>query len=239
MHNQKKLTKKQRRLLREQTNAVDNNLQIKNLTPLTRNQQIAFQSYNKGKHLMLHGTAGSGKTLCAVYLALKDVLNEVYEKAIIIRSVVPSRDIGFLPGDQNAKIKVYEMPYIQLCKELFNRSDAYKLLQHNRSLEFISTSFIRGLTINNSVVIVDECQNMNWAELSTVLTRIGKNCKIIICGDTKQSDLSERDGKHDLLKLINVLKRMKSFEFIQMTSDDILRGDFCKEFIIECERLNY
>jgi len=239
MHSQKKLTKKQRRLLREQTNASDNNLKIKTLTPLTRNQQLAFQSYSKGKHLMLHGTAGSGKTLCAVYLALKDVLDGVYDKAIIIRSVVPSRDIGFLPGDQEAKIKVYETPYVQLCKELFNRSDAYKLLQHRQSLEFISTSFIRGLTISNSVVIVDECQNMNWGELSTVMTRIGTNCKVLICGDTKQSDLSERDGKQDLLKLINVLKRLKTFEFVQMTSEDIVRGEFCKNFIVECEKLDY
>lgn len=239
MHSQKKLTKKQRRLLREQTNAIDNNLKIKTLTPLTKNQQLAFQSYSRGKHLMLHGTAGSGKTLCAVYLGLKDVLDGVYEKVIIIRSVVPSRDIGFLPGDHDAKLKVYEMPYVQLCKELFNRSDAYRLLQHNKNLDFISTSFIRGLTINNAVVIVEECQNMNWGELSTVLTRVGTNCRVIVCGDTKQSDLSERDGKRDILKLITVLKRLKTFEFIQMTSDDILRGDFCKDFIVECERLNY
>lgn len=236
----KKLTKKERRLLRAQGITINNVMDLQNINPMTLNQKKAFESFKKNKNLMLHGTAGTGKTFVGLYLALKEVLqNEQQDKVIIVRSVVPSRDIGFLPGNHKEKIKVYESPYYLICTELFNRGDAYDILKQKNQIEFISTSFIRGITIKNSIVVLDEIQNMNWGEISTVLTRVGENCRVVICGDTKQSDLSEKDGKKDLLKLLNICRNMNTFEFIQMTKNDIVRSGFVKEFIIECENLGY
>lgn len=236
----KKLTKKERRLLRAQGITVNNVMNLGDISPKTMNQKKAFDAFRKHKHIMFHGTAGTGKTFVGLYLALKEVLHyEEHDKVIIVRSVVPSRDIGFLPGNQKEKIKVYESPYQLICTELFNRGDAYDILKQKNQIEFISTSFIRGITIKNAIVIIDEVQNMNWGEISTVLTRIGENCRVIISGDTKQSDLSEKDGKRDLLKLINVCKNMNTFEFVQMTRNDICRSGFVKEFIVECETLGY
>lgn len=179
-------------------------------------------------------------TFIALYLALNDVINNnKYKKVIIIRSTVPSRDMGFLPGTHKEKAKVYETPYHTICSELFGQPSAYTSLKQKNQIEFISTSFIRGTTINDAVIIVDEMQNLNWMELSTSLTRVGDNCKVILSGDTRQSDLSERDGKHDLLKIMNVCKRMNIFHFVQMTTADIVRSGFVKDFIITCEELGY
>ena len=239
MLHQKKITKKQRRLLRQQGVDVPSGLQLTKIQPLTDNQKRAFNSYENGKNLMLHGTAGTGKTFSAFFLALKDTLEDKYEKVIVVRSVVPSREMGYLPGTQKEKTKVYELPYYSICEQLFNRGDAYEILKSKNKVDFISTSFIRGITISNSIVIIDECQNMMWSELSTILTRVGENCRVLICGDTKQSDLTERTGKADVLKLLKVCQRMGSFDFIQMTRDDICRSGFVKQFIIECEELNY
>lgn len=239
MQTQKRLTKRQRRVLRQQSDTVENKFQLKRIVPLTKNQQLAFDAYADDKNLMLHGSAGTGKTFSAIYLGLKQVFADQYQKVVLVRSIVPSRDIGFLPGSEEEKIKVYELPYQQICSELFGRGDAYDLLKFKQKIEFISTSFIRGVTIQNSVVVVDEIQNMAWGELSTIMTRIGDNCRVILCGDTKQTDLSERNGKGDLLKLIRVCQNMQTFEFIQMTRNDIVRSGFVKQFIIECENLGY
>jgi len=239
MQTQKRLTKRQRRVLRQQSDTVENKFQLKRIVPLTKNQQLAFDAYADDKNLMLYGSAGTGKTFSAIYLGLKQVFADQYQKVVLVRSIVPSRDIGFLPGSEEEKIKVYELPYQQICSELFGRGDAYDLLKFKQKIEFISTSFIRGVTIQNSVVVVDEIQNMAWGELSTIMTRIGDNCRVILCGDTKQTDLSERNGKGDLLKLIRVCQNMQTFEFIQMTRNDIVRSGFVKQFIIECENLGY
>lgn len=242
MHTQKeKITKKERRLLRKQGVIVDSPINSLNpIVPLTQNQKKAFDAYKKGKNLLLHGSAGTGKTFIALYLALNDVINNnKYKKVIIIRSTVPSRDMGFLPGTHKEKAKVYETPYHTICSELFGQASAYTSLKQKNQIEFISTSFIRGTTINDAVIIVDEMQNLNWMELSTSLTRVGDNCKVILSGDTRQSDLSERDGKHDLLKIMNVCKRMNIFHFVQMTTADIVRSGFVKDFIITCEELGY
>lgn len=237
---EKKLSKKERRILRTQGINTNPAISLREISPKTMNQRKAFESFKKNKNIMFHGTAGTGKTFVGLYLALKEVIqHEEHNKVIIVRSVVPSRDIGFLPGNQKEKIKVYEYPYQLICTELFNRGDAYDILKQKNQIEFISTSFIRGITIRNAIVLIDEIQNMNWGEISTVLTRIGENCRVIISGDTKQSDLSEKDGKRDLLKLINVCRNMNTFEFIQMTKNDICRSGFVKEFLIECETLGY
>lgn len=236
----KKLTKKERRLLRAQGITVNNVMNLTDINPKTMNQKKAFDSFRKHKNLFFHGTPGTGKTFVGLYLALNEVLNhEEQDKVIVVRSVVPSRDIGFLPGNQKEKARVYETPYQLICTELFNRGDAYEILKQKNQIEFLTTSYIRGITIKNSILVIDEIQNLNWGEIYTILTRVGENCRVIICGDTKQSDLTEKDGKRDLLKLLNVCRNMNNFEFIQMNKNDIVRSGFVKEFIIECENLGY
>jgi phosphate starvation-inducible protein PhoH len=241
MQHQKKLTKKQKRQQGSQGAITPSGtLQMKEVAPLTLNQAKAFDGFDrKDNHLFMHGCAGSGKTLLALYLALERLEAQQIKKVFIVRSAVPSRNIGFLPGDSKAKMSVYEKPYQNLCAELYGRADAYEIMSKKGSIEFVSTSFARGLTLNNCVIIVDEIQNMNWMEMTTILTRVGKNCKLILSGDTKQSDLDERDGKHDLLKIIKVLKAMERFCFVQMTTDDIVRSGFVKDFIIQCEKFGY
>lgn len=234
-----RLTKRERRKLRKQGVTLETGISIKQFAPITRNQERAFKEYANGKNLFLHGTAGTGKTFLALYHGLKDVIRQNYDKVILIRSAVPSRDIGFLPGDEEEKTAVFETPYYDICSELFQYEAAYDFLKKKGQVQFTTTSFIRGITFENAVIIIDECQNLNFQELNTVLTRIGDNCKVLICGDTKQSDLNERTGKKDLLKIIEVCKKMNHFSFIQMQPDDVVRSSFVKEFILTCEELGY
>lgn len=239
---QDKMTKKQKRLLRKKQGVITNTGidPLRQITPLTFNQRAAFESFKKGKNLLFHGTPGTGKTYVGLYLGLNEVINHSnHKKVIIVRSAVPSRQIGFLPGSPKDKTQVYENPYYEHCSELFGRGDAYEILRQKKQIEFISTSFLRGLTFKDAVVIIDECQNMIWSEIYTVLTRIGPNCRVILCGDIKQSDLSEREGKEDVRKLFNVCERMGSFDFIRMLPKDIVRGGFCRDFVTTCEELGY
>lgn len=236
-----KLSRKERRLLKKRGMPVSTGIEsLKTIAPLTQNQKIAFDSFRKNKNLMFHGTPGTGKTFVALYLGLNEVINlERHKKVVIVRSAVPSRQMGFLPGSAKDKTAVYENPYFDHCSELFGRSDAYEQLRQKKQLEFISTSFLRGITLRDAVVIIDECQNMIWSEIYTVLTRIGDNCRVILCGDTKQSDLTEREGKEDVKKLLKLCENIGSFEFIRMTPDDVVRSGFCRSIILECERLGY
>lgn len=215
----------------------NNHLRLINIKPLTENQKIIFSDYNKGKNLFLHGSAGTGKTFLSLYLSLKTILDtRQYKKIIIIRSTVPSRDMGFLPGSVKDKQKVYESPYRESINELFERGDAYDILRNKGMIDFISTSFIRGTTFNNAIVIADEIQNFEWNELFATITRFGNNCKLICSGDIKQKDLKFSDN---LIKFTNVIKHMKDFSFIELNSNDIVRSDLVKDFIIQAEQLGY
>jgi len=160
-------------------------LTLHEIEPLTRNQVAAFES---DRHLVLHGVAGTGKTFISLYLAFDDMIKGLYDRTIIIRSAVPTRDIGFLPGTEKEKSAVYEEPYKDICIELFDRGDAYEILKNKNLVQFMTTSFIRGITLRDSVVIVDECQNMSFHELDSIITRIGEGSRIIYCGDFRQSD---------------------------------------------------
>jgi phosphate starvation-inducible protein PhoH len=234
-------TRRERKRLRKQGITIDTSLPITKITPLTDNQERAFRSYKQGKNMFLYGTAGTGKSFIASYLAMKDIqnLNNDLEKLIIIRSVVPSRQIGFLPGSSTDKAKEYEAPYYEIFSKLYEREDAYLALKQKKQLHFTTTSFLRGITFDNCILLLDECQNMTYQELHTVLTRVGNNCKIILCGDLRQSDLDERNGKHDLKKIMNIVKHMNRFDFIEMTADDIVRSGFVKNFIMTSEKLGY
>ncbi len=210
-------------------------------SPITETQEKTFHAYNENKHLLLHGIAGTGKTFMSLYLALEEVLDPgtVYDDVFIVRSVVSTRDIGFLPGDEQEKVSIYEAPYRSICRELFGMKDAYDALKQQNNIKFMSTSFIRGITINNAVVIVDECQNLNFHELDSIITRVGKNSKIIFCGDYTQTDLTRENDKRGILNFMKILKSINEFETIEFNIDDIVRSDFLKSYIIAKYKLGF
>lgn len=240
-----RLTRKQKRLLKQKglvpvEHEPRNPFQLRNVEPLTENQRKAFQSYfDDNKNLLLHGIAGTGKTFLSMYFALSDVLsnNTNYKKVVIVRSVVPTRDMGFLPGNQAEKSKVYEAPYFSICTELFGRGDAYDILKNKKIIDFVTTSFIRGITLNNTIIIVDETQNLTLHELDSVITRIGKNCKVIYSGDFRQSDLTKEQERNGLRDFMRILDNMKSFEYVEFDQNDIVRSSIVKEYIITKDKL--
>lgn len=206
---------------------------LRNLQPLTDNQRIAFEQYNQGKHLMLHGVAGTGKTFCALYLALEEVArNSQYDQVIIVRSTVPSRDMGFLPGSAKEKAKVYEQPYYEICADLYSRGDAYDVLKNKTMVNFITTSHLRGMTLRNAIVVVDEFSNMEFAELDTIITRIGQDCRLIFCGDIRQTDLKKDRDKQGIYTFMQIIAKLEAFAFIEFGVNDIVRSDLVKQYII-------
>ena len=215
------------------------NFNIKRIEPLTENQKITFDAYREGKNLMLHGIAGTGKSFISMYLALEEILrnDSKYKKLVIVRSVVPTRDMGFLPGSTKEKARVYEAPYYSICNELFERGDSYEYLKNRNTVEFITTSFIRGVTLNNCIILVDEIANCTLHELDSVITRIGRNCKIIFCGDFRQSDFIKDNDKKGLLDFIRIIKNMKYFKFVDFNEEDIVRSHIVKDYIIQKDRL--
>ena len=211
--------------------------QLTSISPLTENQNKTFENYRSGKHLLLHGYAGTGKTFISMFLGLEEILksrNSVYEKIIVIRSVVPSRDIGFLPGTTEEKISAYEEPYIDICNSLYwtRSGSGYSRLKELELFEFTTTSFLRGVTFSNAIVIVDEMQNMTFQELDTIMTRIGENCRIIFCGDFRQTDLEKKSDKSGIHKFMKILNKLENFAYIEFEKEDIVRSALVKEYII-------
>lgn len=240
----RRLTRKEKRLLRQGKSQEPKlekiNFNLKHFDPLTQNQRLTFDSFAKNKNLMLHGIAGTGKSFMAMYLSLKQILKEpdcLYNKIVIVRTVVPTRDMGFLPGNSKEKTKVYEAPYYAICSELFGRGDSYDYLKNKGIVEFISTSFIRGITLNDCIVIVDEMQNATLHELDSVITRIGHNCKVIFCGDFRQSDFTREHEKNGLTDFMRVVRNMRSFDLIEFDANDIVRSALVKEYIILKDRM--
>lgn len=239
----KRITKKQRQtnILTHEEYVTQNRLSLKRLSPITETQAELFDLYGEDISLGAIGTAGTGKTMCALYLALNDVINEkVYDKIVIVRTAVQTRDQGFMPGTLDEKMAYYEGPYIDIVEELFSKKGAYKALKEKGKIVFMSSSFVRGLTFDNSVIIFDECQNANEQELRSVITRVGKNSKLILCGDTKQDDLEAGKNKNDksgLAKILDILEGVDDFELVKFGVEDVVRSGFVKEFILAEERL--
>ena len=214
--------------------------------PITDNQKILFDYYAKGKNLFAYGAAGTGKTFISLYLALKDVLSETtpYEKIYIVRSLVATREIGFLPGDHEDKSSLYQIPYKHMVKYMFEmRTEAdfqmlYANLKAQGTIDFWSTSFIRGTTFDRTIVIVDEYQNLNFHELDSIMTRIGEDSKIMFCGDATQSDLVKQNERNGVVDFMRVLRLMPSVDLIEFGVEDIVRSGLCKEYILAKMELN-
>lgn len=208
---------------------------LNNFQPLTNNQKLFFDAYKRGDYFIaLHGVAGTGKTFIALYKALEEVLDRSnpFNKIILVRSSVQSRDMGHLPGDAEDKMEIFRQPYIQICHTLFGRQDAYQRLVEQGHIEFISTSFIRGMSFDDAIIIVDEMQNMNFDEIDTVMTRVGYRSKIIWCGDYRQTDLKKAGDKSGLLKFFDIAYHMSSFTRIEFVPDDIVRSSLVKDYIL-------
>lgn len=240
---QKRLTRRQKRQQETQVeNIVNKKFAMKRISPMTKSQEKVIKAFNQGSHIANIGSAGTGKTYLSMALALEDVLEkEEYERIIIIRSAVQSREQGFMPGSLTEKMGYYETPYQDIVNDLFGRADAYQIMKQKEMIVFMSTSFVRGLTFDNAIIIVDECQNMADTELRTIITRVGECSRIIFCGDTKQDDLKNSKNRLDRSGLpffLNVLRKMgDSFAIIEFSRDDIVRSELVKNFIIAEEDL--
>ena len=220
---------------------------LKEITPLTENQTLAFDAYDNGKNLFLYGCAGTGKTFIAMYLALKEILSGTspYEKLYMVRSLVPTREIGFLPGDHEDKSNLYQIPYKNMVEHMFKMPDdpAYNMLYDNlkaqETVSFWSTSFLRGTTLNNAIIIVDECQNLNFHELDSIITRVGTDCKIIFAGDVMQTDLIKTNERNGILDFMKILEVMEEFTSVEFGVEDIVRSGLIRSYILSKMHLGF
>tara|TARA_Y100000816_G_scaffold155137_1_gene110587 strand:+ start:91 stop:798 length:708 start_codon:yes stop_codon:yes gene_type:complete len=219
--------------------------QLTNIKPVTDSQKVVFDSWKQGQNQFLYGCAGTGKTFISLYLALSEVLkNETpYDKVIMVRSLIPTREIGFLPGDEEDKSALYQVPYSNMMQFMFEQpneqafSMLYDRIKQQGSFYFLSTSFLRGLTFDNSIIIVDECQNLNFHELDTIVTRVGQDSKIIFCGDFGQSDLSKLNERNGLMDFLQILHEMEEFNCIEFNIGDIVRSGFVRNYLIQKTKL--
>ena len=219
---------------------------MRDIEPLTANQQSLFDAYAQGKHLVAYGCAGTGKTFITLYNALKDVLdpNTPYDKVYIVRSLVATREIGFLPGDHEDKSSLYQIPYKHMVKYMFEmRTEAdfqmlYGNLKTQGTIDFWSTSFIRGTTFDKAIIIVDEFQNLNYHELDSIMTRVGQDSKIMFCGDATQSDLTKTNERNGIMDFMRIIRLMPSLDIIEFGVEDIVRSGLVKEYILAKMELN-
>tara|TARA_R110000823_G_scaffold266489_3_gene386228 strand:- start:563 stop:1258 length:696 start_codon:yes stop_codon:yes gene_type:complete len=225
---------------------INNSMSVKledllQFNPLTSNQEKTHKAWDEGDNLVLAGSAGTGKTFTALYLALGDVLDRdsEWDQIVIIRSMVPTRDMGFLPGTKQEKEDAFTVPYKSICKELLGDTSSYNKMVTSKQLQFESTSFIRGTTYDNSIIIVDEMQNLNFHELDSVITRVGRNSKIIFCGDYKQSDFKYNDEKNGIIHFTQIVEQLRNFTIINFGWEDIVRSDFVRDYIMTKEMLGF
>ncbi len=219
--------------------------QLNQIKPVTDSQKLVFDTWKQGQNQFLFGCAGTGKTFVSLYLALSEVLrNETpYDKVIMVRSLIPTREIGFLPGDEEDKAALYQVPYSNMMQFMFEQPNEqafetlYNRIKAQGSYYFLSTSFLRGLTFDNSIIIVDECQNLNFHELDTIITRVGQDSKIIFCGDFSQSDLTKTNERNGLMDFLQILQEMEEFNCVEFNIGDIVRSGFVRNYLIQKTKL--
>ena len=219
---------------------------MKKIEPLTDNQEELYKQYKLQQNVVAYGAAGTGKTFITLYNALRDVLDErtPYEKIYLVRSLVATREIGFLPGDHEDKSSLYQIPYKNMVKYMFEMPDdsAFEMLYGNLktqgTISFWSTSFIRGTTLDDAIIIVDEFQNLNFHELDSIITRVGENSKIMFCGDATQSDLVKTNERNGIVDFMRILRMMPSMSLIEFGVEDIVRSGLCKEYLVAKMEMN-
>ena len=219
--------------------------QLNQIKPVTDSQKVVFDSWKQGLNQFLFGCAGTGKTFVSLYLALSEVLkNETpYDKVVMVRSLIPTREIGFLPGDEEDKAALYQVPYSNMMQFMFEQPNEqafeslYNRIKAQGSFYFLSTSFLRGLTFDNTIIIVDECQNLNFHELDTIITRVGQDSKIFFCGDFSQSDLTKMHERNGLMDFLQILQEMEEFNCVEFNIGDIVRSGFVRNYLIQKTKL--
>jgi len=219
---------------------------LRDIEPLTDNQKVLFDAYDAGKNVVAYGAAGTGKTFITLYNALCDVLDPTtpYEKIYLVRSLVATREIGFLPGDHEDKSSLYQIPYKNMVKYMFELPTEadfemlYGNLKTQGTISFWSTSFIRGTTLDNAIVIVDEFQNLNYHELDSIITRVGENTKIMFCGDATQSDLLKQNERNGIVDFMRILRLMPSVDMVEFGVEDIVRSGLVKEYLLAKMEMN-
>ena len=235
------LTKRQ---MKRKPIGVEHMLNIKALTPA---QEKVWDAYDKNQNLFLYGAAGTGKTFVAMYLALKEVLDpkSQYDKLYVVRSLVPTREIGFLPGDHEDKSALYQIPYKNMVRYMFSMPDdnsfdmLYDNLRAQETISFWSTSFIRGVTLDNAIIIVDEFSNLNFHELDSIVTRVGEDSKIMFCGDITQTDLVKENEKSGIADFIKILQEMREFTCVEFNIEDIVRSGLVKSYLLAKYNLGF
>lgn len=215
--------------------------EIEPISPITENQEKAFKAWGDNHNLILVGSAGTGKTFMALHFAFSELFKnpDKYRRVMILRSVVPTRDMGLLPGTKEEKEDPYKLPYINICDEIFGYEGAYGKLTTTKKLAFETTSYIRGATFDQTIIVVDEMQNMNFHELDSIITRLGNDCRIIFSGDIKQTDFKYDHEKSGIVKFISILETMRAFRVIEFGWADIVRSDFVRDYIMTKEMLGY
>lgn len=212
---------------------VVNGLRLQHVEPITKNQERFFKAYERGDHIFCHGLPGTGKTFLALYHAVRDVIfRKLYDQVVVVRSAVATRDMGHMPGKLEEKASLYEMPYEQIVNDLTMHEDGYNIMKHRKFLKFATTSYLRGITLDNTIIIVDEASNCTLHELDSIITRLGANSKIIFCGDFRQTDLTKDGDKRGFLKFMEIMKRLKGVSFIEFEVEDIVRSEFVKSYIL-------
>ena len=219
--------------------------QLNEIKPVTDSQKVVFDSWKQGLNQFLFGCAGTGKTFVSLYLALSEVLKNdtPYDKVVMVRSLIPTREIGFLPGDEEDKAALYQVPYSNMMQFMFEQPNEqafeslYNRIKAQGSFYFLSTSFLRGLTFDNTIIIVDECQNLNFHELDTIITRVGQDSKIFFCGDFSQSDLTKMHERNGLMDFLQILQEMEEFNCVEFNIGDIVRSGFVRNYLIQKTKL--
>ena len=219
--------------------------QLNEIKPVTDSQKVVFDSWKQGLNQFLFGCAGTGKTFVSLYLALSEVLKNdtPYDKVVMVRSLIPTREIGFLPGDEEDKAALYQVPYSNMMQFMFEQPNEqafeslYNRIKAQGSFYFLSTSFLRGLTFVTTIIIVDECQNLNFHEFDTIITRVGQDSKIFFCGDFSQSDLTKMHERNGLMDFLQILQEMEEFNCVEFNIGDIVRSGFVRNYLIQKTKL--
>jgi phosphate starvation-inducible protein PhoH len=231
------MTRKQNKTRPQNPNQSNDNIsKIRHFKPLTENQRIAYDEFRNGKNLVLYGYPGTGKTYIACSFALESLESKEIKQIRIIRSSVSSRDIGFLPGTEAEKMAVYEKPYEAIFNSIVGRGDAYDIMKKRHTIVFESSSFHRGMTYDDTFLLVDEFQNMSFEELNTIITRVGENTRVMFCGDIRQCDLGWQESGFGTMKKV-LTKLPKYFTMVSMEVEDIVRSDLVRDYIIAVERM--